>query len=655
VTLLLYAAGDPERPLHQVRLDPRLHKTGPVWHCLLEAGEVEAARWYAYRVEGPDDPAAGQRFQPEKLLLDPYAGDVEFPPGFSREAAMHPGDNAGKAPLGVIAASITRSGPPPGPPSRPPAPRHAASELVIYELHVKGFTRHPPSGVTEERRGTFAGLVDKIPYLQDLGVTAVELLPVFQYDPQEGNYWGYMPLSFFAAHRGYASGTAEGPGAAADELGATVDAFHAAGIEVILDVVYNHTAEGGASGPTYSFRGLDNTAYYLLEKDRSRYRNDSGTGNVLRTAHPAVRRLIVDSMRFWAERVGVDGFRFDLATLLTRDRGGYLDADPAILGEIERLRDDFGLRLIAEPWDLASYQLGTAFPGRWWSQWNGRFRDDVRSFVRGDAGRVVDLAHRLAGSPDLFPDEPVRASRPWESVNFVTCHDGFTLYDLTAYEHKRNLANGHDNQDGSDDNRSWNCGWEGDDGAPDRVLALRKQQAKSFCALLMLANGLPMILAGDEMLNTQGGNNNPYNQDNETSWLDWGRLGEHADVHRFFRRMIAFRKAHPSIGRGRFWRQDVSWHGPAGDPDTGERSHTLALYLRGAAVGDDDLYVMINGGGQDRRFVVQDGEPGAWRRAVDTHLPSPDDIAEPGSEAVLNARDYVVRGRTVVVLVRPRG
>lgn len=646
VTLLLYGPTDCARPLLTVEFDYLRNKSGRVWHCRLPAAQVRGAKYYAYKVDGPLDPASGQRFDPDKILLDPYARAVFFPPGFSREAAMRPGPNAGRAPLGVLGPLP----PPNGDPEWDCRPRHAW-DTVIYEMHVRGFTRRANSGVAPERRGTFAGVIDKIPYLLDLGVTAVELLPVFQRDPQENNYWGYMPLNFFAPHYQYSAvGTPEG---AVEEMAAMVRALHEVGIEVILDVVYNHTVEGDERGPTYSYRGLDNSTYYLLrQEDRSQYRNDTGTGNVFHTANLAVWKMVVESMRFWVRQMHVDGFRFDLASIFTRRTDGSIDLqDPPMISAIDTDPDFANIRLIAEAWDLHSYQLGRRFPGVEWLQWNDTFRDDVRAFVRGDEGFVGRLATRLYGSSDQFPDERLDAYHAYQSVNLVTSHDGFCLYDLVSYNRKHNLANGEENRDGTDYNLSWNCGWEGDIGAPPEVIALRKQQVRNFCCLLFLANGTPMFCAGDEFLQTQGGNNNPYNQDNETTWLDWDLLEKNADIFRFFKMMIAFRKAHPSIGRSRFWRDDVRWYGPEGAPDWGPRSAQLAYCLHGESQGDEDLYVMINGGTADVWFAVQEGAPHQWRRVFDTARPCPDDAVDPAMAETLQSPQYLVRARSVVVLL----
>jgi glycogen operon protein len=643
VTLLFYTKQDPVTPVYQYRFNHLANKTGPVWHCWLPAAALNGATLYAYRVEGPCDPALGHRFDPQKILLDPYASAVFFPPNYSRAACTHPGPTDGQAPLGVLPQRQTSFDW-----DKSPPPRHTY-DTIIYELHVKGFTARANSGVSPEKRGTFAGLVEKIPYLQELGVTVVELLPVHQFDPQEGNYWGYMTLNFFAPHHEYVHGEA------LEEFRVMVNAFHRAGIEVWLDVVYNHTSEGNEEGPTYCYRGVDNHSYYLLDPYRGTYLNDTGCGNTLRCPHPAVRGLIMRSLTFWAEQMHIDGFRFDLASIFSRNNDGSVNyVDPPLIAEISFLANEVDVRLVAEAWDIGSYQLGRGFPGVNWLQWNGKFRDDIRAFVKGDPGYVGALMSRLYGSDDLFPDDLFDAYRPYQSVNFLTAHDGFCLYDLVSYNNKHNEANGHHNTDGMNDNRSWNCGWEGDEGAPLDVLALRRRQVKNFCALLLLANGIPMIVAGDEFMNTQRGNNNPYNQDNEITWLDWELQEKNRDIFRFFKLMIALRKAHPSIGRSRFWREDVRWYGPGGPPDLNYHSYTVAYFLSGASQGDDDLYVLINAYWGDLVFTVQEGRPEEWLRVVDTSLPSPEDIAEPGQETRLTRLDYLVKARSVVVLRRQR-
>jgi glycogen operon protein len=634
-------------PVFTYRFDYLRNKSGRIWHCRVPDALLCGARYYAYSVAGPEarSESGWHCFDADKILLDPYAKSVFFPPAFDRAAASRPGSNAGKAPLGLLVGAGEQFDW-----GDDPRPRHQ-SDTIIYELHVRGFTKNPNSGVSEERRGTYSGVVEKIPYLKELGVTAVELMPVLQFDPQEGSCWGYMPLNLFAPHHGYGS-RPEGCDQH-NEFRAMVKALHAADIEVILDVVYNHTAEGDERGPIYSYKGIDNSTYYLMSGNPGKpYADFSGTGNSLRCSEPAVARLLLDSAHFWFEEMHIDGFRFDLASVLTRNDDGSLNwqrpLDFVPLGPLEA-------RIIVEPWDAAgAYQLGRSFPVKGCLQWNGRFRDDVRRFVRGDQGMVPALMQRLYGSDDLFPDDRVHAFHPFQSVNYVTAHDGFTLYDLVSYDRKHNEANGHNNTDGPEENFSWNCGWEGDVEVPPCVLELRKRQAKNFCCLLLLANGTPMFRAGDEFLQTQRGNNNPYNQDNATSWLDWERLSVHQDLFRFFRSMIGFRKAHPSLGRSRFWREDVRWYGTGPAVDMRPNSHTLAFCLHGASQHDADIYVLINGSDGDVTFNIQEGHPGEWRLAFDTGLVSPDDFPEPGREACVRSSAYVVRSRSVVGLVRGR-
>jgi len=639
VILLGYREDEAVTPCFTFELQHPAHKSGNIWHCRIPLEALNGAALYAYRVDGPFDPRRGHRFDAQKILLDPYAPEVFFPPGFSRRACELRGPTDGKAPLGVLLR---------------PHDGHGLGDIghlphapdpIIYELHVKGFTANPNSGVTPSKRGTFAGLIEKIPYLQELGITVAELLPVHQFDPQEGSYWGYMTLNFFSPHRQYATGDAF------DEFRDMIEAFHAAGIEVWLDVVYNHTSEGDERGPTYSFCGIDNKSYYLLARDQRHYLNDTGCGNTLRTGHPSGRALVLESLRFWARKMGVDGFRFDLASIFSRSENGTMHSgDAPLIMEISYLARLLDVRLVAEAWDIGSYQLGRAFPGLDWTQWNGQFRDDIRAFVKGDPGKVGAAMQRLYGSDDLFPDHLYQTYRPHQSINFITAHDGFCLHDLVAYNEKHNEANGHENTDGSDYNLSWNCGHEGEEGAPVEVLALRQKQARNFCALLLLAQGSPMIVAGDEFLHTLHGNNNPYNQDNLTSWLDWDRLEQHREFFRFFKHMIAFRKAHPSIGRAIFWRHDVSWYGPEGPVDVGPESHAFAYCLHGASLGDNDLYVMINAHWEERAFEIREGEPSEWRRVADTSLASPHDISEPGGEPTLATLTYPVAPRSIVIL-----
>jgi isoamylase len=647
VTLLLYSKEEYTKPLNEIELKPLIHKTKRVWHCRLTEEQVRDAEYYAYRVDGPNGDGRHQwnAFDSEKILLDPYAKSVFFPPGFDRELAKRPGSNAGQAPLGFFKLNLRQFDW-----GSEKTPRHY-SDAIIYEMHVKGFTASPSSHIKSELRGTFAGVIEKIPYLKELGITIVEFMPVHQFDPQEVNYWGYMTLNFFGPHRTYASDR-DFP---VTEFRTMAKALHSAGIEVILDVVYNHTAEADKRGPTYSFKGIDNSSFYLRNHDpSSQYADYSGTGNTLNCADPFIRNMILDSLRYWVTEMHVDGFRFDLASILTRSEDGSIDwDDPPLLSAIRIDPVLSQTRLIAEPWDAGgAYQLGTSFPGMFWHQWNGKFRDDIRRFIRGDLGMVPAVMQRLYGSDDLFPDRIEEARRPFYSINYVISHDGFTLYDLVAYNERHNEANGHANTDGPSDNFSWNCGWEGDKDAPNKVLTLRNRQAKNVCTLLLLANGIPMFLAGDEFLHTQQGNNNPYNQDNEITWLNWDRLQENADVFRFFKLMIAFRKAHPTICRSRFWRDDIRWRGVEPSIDMSYHSRSLAYYLNGALEDDADLYVMINEHDQPLRFNIVDGQHKPWFRAIDTGLDSPNDICESGTEIQVIGTKYLVQPRSIVVLIQ---
>lgn len=643
VTLLLYGENDFVNPVLEYSFTYPANKTGRVWHCRIPAASMTGAKYYAYKVEGPFQPEEGYRFDPDKILLDPYAHAVFFPPNHSRQAASRPGSNAGQAPLGVLPVIEE-----PFDWTGDVRPRHA-HDTIIYEMHVKGFTARANSPVAPEKKGTYAGVIDMIPYLKALGITVVELMPVHQYDPAEGNYWGYMTLNFFSPHHGYAM--SKTPGGQINEFRRMVKALHEAGIEVVLDVVYNHTTEEGITGPTYSYRGIDNTTYYLLEADRSKYRNDAGTGNVLHCANRYVHRMIIDSMRLWVEDMHVDGFRFDLASIFTRNSDGSINTeDPPVIAEISGDRVFENVRLIAEAWDAASYQLGRTFPGITWLQWNGEYRDQMRQFVKSDNGLVPALMRRLYGSDDLFPDQLELNYRPFQSVNYICSHDGFCLRDLVSYNNKRNHANGHNNTDGTNANYSWNCGWEGDDGVPDEVMALRRRQVKNFCALLMLSNGTPMFCAGDEFFNTQRGNNNPYNQDNETTWLDWSLLETNREIFRFFQKMIAFRKAHPSIGRSTFWRDDIHWYGVGPAVDLSYTSHTLAFCLHGGSLGDQDIYAIINAYWEPLDFTIQEGSSGDWFRVVDTSLPPGQDIVD--EPVPLSGLVYSAAPRSVAVFVR---
>jgi glycogen operon protein len=594
------------------------------------------ARFYAYQVDGARAPH--HRFDPSKVLFDPYARALHFPLGFDRKAAIGPGANASRAPLGLIAADRERFDW--GDDRRP---RHEAS-AVIYELHVRGFTAHPSSGVPAERRGTFAGLVDRIPYLLELGVTVVELMPVFQFDPGEGNYWGYNPISFFAPHNAYAHrcDTCDQH----TEFRELVRAFHAAGLEVVLDVVYNHTGEGNQLGPVLSYRGIDNPAYYRLMADRRRYYMDyTGTGNTLNMRHPHVLQLIMDSLRYWVLEMRVDGFRFDLAATLARELHD-VDRLSAFFDVIQQDPVVSQVKLIAEPWDIGEggYQVGN-FPPLW-SEWNGKYRDTVRDFWRGTDRTLAEFAYRFTGSSDLYAGT---ARRPYASVNFITAHDGFTLRDVVSYNEKHNEGNGEENRDGENHNRSWNCGEEGPSENPE-VLALRARQQRNFLATLMLSQGVPMLLGGDEIGRTQRGNNNAYCQDNEISWFDW----VHADegLLHFTRRLIRLRHRHPVFCRRRWFQgrpihgsgvSDIGWFTPAGAQMSEEDwnagfAKSLGVFLNGHAIPtpdergerilDDSFYVMFNAQHEPVDFRLPPPEWGRrWTKVLDTYE-SLDELSE---------------------------
>jgi glycogen operon protein len=651
VELLLFDCVDDARPARVIRIDPAFSRTYHYWHVFVPG--VKAGQIYGYRVDGRFDPPTGMRFDSAKVLLDPYGRGVMVPKHYSRDAARKEGDNAATAMKSVVADPHGYDWEGDTPLERP------SSQTVIYEMHVRGFTRDPSSGVANDERGTFAGLIEKISYLKHLGVTAVELMPVFQFDPQDAppgrvNYWGYAPVSFFAPHSAYSS--RQDPLGPLHEFRGMVKALHRAGIEVILDVVFNHTAEGDHDGPTLSFRGLDNLTYYILDKDRSRYANYSGTGNTLNANHPIVRRMIVDSLRYWVEEMHVDGFRFDLAAILGRDESGQLMQNPPVLWDIESEPVLAGTKLIAEAWDAAGlYEVGS-FIGDSWKEWNGRFRDDVRSFFRGEERMVGRLADCLLGSPDIYGHEEREAE---QSVNFVTCHDGFTLNDLVSYDRKYNEANGENNLDGANDNRSWNCGAEGPTDDPG-VEKLRNRQVKNFLTATMLSIGMPMLLMGDEVRRTQRGNNNAYCQDNETSWFDWTLLAKHTDVHRFVTLLNTRRVLRdPSPERQRvslsqlLREVNLVWHGiKLNQPDWSENSHSIAFTVE---IREERLlfHVILNAYWQPLDFELprlDRPRENQWRCWIDTGLDSPHDIVEWETAEPVPGYVYGAAARSVVVL-----
>ena len=659
VELLLYEAADSAQPFQVVALDPDRNRTNLMWHVFVEG--LAAGAHYGWRMDGPTDTAvSGRRFNPRKELSDPWAYEVSDAV-WDRKRAADPAD-AGACGLRSVVGerSFDWSG------ERPIA--RGLEGAVIYELHVGGFTQHPSSRVA--RPGTFSALVEKIPYLRQLGITHVELMPVMAFDDQSvpraaaarglRNFWGYNTHSFWCPHPRYCG--ARQPGRQAAEFKHLVQALHAAGIGVILDVVFNHTAEGGADGPWINFKGSANEVVYHLDpRDRRRYLDFTGTGNTINCNHPLVTAFIIYCLEYWVEEMHVDGFRFDLASVFTRGEGGVVLTNPPLPWDIELSRKLIGIPLIAEAWDAAGlYQVG-AFPGSGWAEWNGAYRDAVRRFVRGDAGLVGMVASRIAGSSDLYAHDH---RLPCNSINFVTCHDGFTLHDLVSYDTKHNEANGEDNRDGSDDNLSWNCGVEGPT-TDAAVMALRRRQAKNLLAVLLLSRGVPMLCAGDEVLRTQGGNNNAYCQDNELSWFDWSRLESQREMLNFTREMIALRRRHASLTANHFYQgrvipargiADIAWHGTRlQQPAWGDATaRVLAFTIAGIATDEADLHAILNMSDEVIDFELPALPGRAWRVAVNTAQAPPDDVVEPARQAPLTVSKYRVTSRSVVVLEAPR-
>ena len=650
--LLFFDDDDDAKPSAVIPLDPIKNRTYHYWHVFVPG--IQPGQIYGYRAFGPFEPERGLRFDPDKVLMDPYSKAIAVPKGYSRRSASLPGDNCATAMKSVVADPSHYDWEGDVPLERPFA------QTVIYEMHVGGFTRHPNSGLPPETQGTYRGLIDKIPYLKDLGITAVELLPVFQFDEQDAreglvNYWGYSPISGFAPHNRYSSRKDHlGP---IDEFRDMVKALHRAGIEVILDVVFNHTAEGNETGPTLSFRGLENAAYYILQNDPSRYADYSGTGNTLNSNHLIVRRMIVDCLRYWVETMHVDGFRFDLASILSRDETGRPLPNAPIIWDIESDPVLVGTKLVAEAWDAAGlYQVGS-FIGDSWTEWNGQFRDDVRSFMKGDSGVVTRLHRRLSGSPDLYGHHK---REPEKSINFITCHDGFTLNDLVSYNQKHNEANGEDNRDGSDNNLSWNCGVEGPTADP-AIERLRNRQVKNFLTLTLLSAGGAILLMGDEVRRTQRGNNNAYCQDNEISWFDWRGPAQHADIHRFARLLLMLRSRRDlaRVGKNMTLNQilhhaRITWHGIKLDqPDWSDDSHSLAvtcLTLDGWFL----IHIIVNAYWQPLNFELPHGLHQGWHRLIDTYLECPNDICDEADAPLVPEETYLVQPRSVVILIARR-
>ncbi len=662
IELLLFEDVDDPHP-RVIPLDPEQNRTFYYWHVFVRG--IGAGQLYGYRVYGPDDPAQGHRFDGWKVLVDPYARAVAQGRNFSRDAARFPGDNCAYALKSVVVDPGAYDWEGDAPLGRP------FGGTVIYELHVGGFTSHPNSGLAPELRGTYAGLKEKIPYLKSLGVTAVELLPVQLFDEHDAptpltNYWGYSPIAFFAPHSGYSADRS--PLGPVNEFRDMVKALHRAGIEVILDVVFNHSAEGDEKGPTYSFKGFENRAYYTLqEDDRARYANYTGCGNTINANHSIVRRMILECLCYWVTEMHVDGFRFDLASVLARDETGQPLRSPPVLWSIESHPVLAGAKIIAEAWDAAGlYQVGT-FIGHRWAEWNGQYRDDVRRFFRGDPDTVVRLARRITGSRDIYP-HPER--EPNRSINFITSHDGFTLNDLVSYNDKHNEANREQNRDGADVNFSWNCGAEGPSRRPE-VEALRRRQIKNFLAVLLLSQGTPMLLMGDEVRRSQRGNNNAYCQNNELSWFDWASVEREAGLVRFVRGLLSFTATFDPFLERNFWAEAapgawgpgpsaaapagptvIEWHGVRlHRPDYGYESHSLAYTLYWAD-RSRRLHVMLNAYWEPLVFELPPLPARyRWRRIVDTSLEAPEDYATPEHAARIEADHYRCEARSVVVLL----
>ena len=609
--LLIFQHPADTEPRAVIALDAAGHRTGDIWHA--RVGGIDWGCAYAVRAYGPWAPERGHRFDPKRLLLDPYARALA---GVGRcVLADNRFDWEGDAP-----------------------PKHRWSDTVIYEAHVRGLTIHPSAAVAHP--GTFLGLIEKIPYLRELGVTALELMPVQAFSERQSgrrDYWGYNPIAFFAPEERYAAGAR--PGGQVDEFKTMVKALHRAGIEVILDVVFNHTGEGDETGPTFSFRGLDNSIYYMLQEDRRYYRDYTGCRNTFNANHPVVHELIIDCLRYWVSEMHVDGFRFDLASVLGRGTDGRLLANPPLLESIAEDAILRGVKLIAEAWDAAgAFQVGN-FPGPRWAEWNSRYRDDVRRFWRGDPGMTGAFASRLCGSSDLYQHS---GKSPINSINFITCHDGFTLNDLVSYVRKHNDANGERGRDGADENFSANHGVEGPSEDP-AIEALRLRQMKNMLATLLVSRGVPMLLGGDEFRRTQRGNNNAWCQDNKISWYDWRLLERDREVFDFVRRLVALRHRFPQLRAETFYRpEEIRWFGAdAAVPDWHGAAGVLGCAI--SAMEDaPELCLLFNASTAPVQFVLPDaGEARAWTLLVDTSRPAP---------ALDTPRSYTLQSRSMAIL-----
>lgn len=643
----------------EIDLDKKINKTGDIWHILI-LWPITIAR-YGYKLSGPFDPQGnGLLFNENSILIDPYA------------KALHTstwGDNitlVGSEPLCLI-PSDGYNWENDRPLSTP------VKDSIIYELHVRGFTCHQSSGV--HHPGTFAGVAEKAGYLKKLGVTAVELMPVAEFNENESifvnpisgenlkNYWGYSPISFFAPKSAYCVN----PRKPLDEFRDMIKTLHKAGIEVILDIVFNHTAEGGLNGPISSFKGIDNTIYYLLDPWTKAYLNFSGCGNTFNCNHPIVRTLIMDALRWWVVEMHVDGFRFDLASILGRDQNGNVLSNPPVVEQIAEDPVLSGSKIIAEAWDAAGlYQVGSFSTHHRWAEWNGRFRDDVRSFMCGNPGTVPALATRIAGSSDLYQHSD---KSPCNSINLITSHDGFTLLDLVSYNYKHNMENGENNLDGDNHNLSWNSGIEGET-SNRKIIRLRRTRIRTMAVILFISQGIPMLVAGDEFGRTQHGNNNAYCQDNETSWLNWEYAKKNSDLLRFFRKLIQLRREHPIFRKDLFFidhgqedehlhKQEIIWQGETQkDNPWSHEAKILSFILNGSSnpdLADDDFYVMLSGHREKVKIFTVPKPPTlsaikTWNKIIDTSLASPRDFVslekavtiQPGSRITLKPMSCIV-------------
>jgi len=674
VYLEIYLNFYDEKPKYQYILDEIENKTGDIWHIYLEG--METGVCYGWRMDGPYKPLEGHRFNKNKLLIDPYARAISTSYDFANAANYGYDKNA------LIESDLTFSPLDSGKSiskaivvdeskydwDRDRHPRIPLKDTIIYEMHVRLFTEDSSSNINEERKGTFSGIIEKIKHLKELGITAIELLPIFEFNlnaptntnPETGeklkDIWGYNPLCFFAVTDNYSKESK--PGEQVFYFKDFVKAIHKEGLEVILDVVYNHTGEGNGYGPTLSFKGIDNSIYYMLEDQKRYYANYSGTGNTLNCSHTVVKEMIIDSLRYWITEMHVDGFRFDLAAILGRSSNGDWIGDLSLLKDIADDPIISGSKLIAEGWDAGGGYYVGEFPVGW-AEWNGKYRDTVRKFVKGENGVVGDLATRIVGSPDLFKKY---GRKPYHSINFITAHDGFTMWDLVSYNEKHNFANGEQSRDGTDDNCSYNHGIEGETRDPN-IIALRKKQVKNFFVILGISQGVPMILMGDEFCRTQRGNNNAYCHENEINLVNWDRKKEFEDVNKFVNEMMSFRKKHHSLKRSHFFLSkdlsgdgipDITWHGvKLNKPDWGHFSNTLAFMISGSDFlgeetrEDNDIYVALNSYSEDLEFELPKLKGKKWNRIVDTD--KEDSYSEEGIE--IKGSKYKVAGNSSIVLI----